>query len=141
VPLSAIRKRRCVSLNRFPAKRSRWSSSGDFLGYWLGEGLCRRPKRGPSRAISPTPLVAEKIAEAQAAKIPVDYESKLAPTREIADQKARNRARWSSIEGWLRQDRAAALKWIEANTRTEDDRRFFEGMKKWVVPEAGEAVP
>ena len=121
-------------------EESRWSSSGDFLGYWLGKDYAAAEAWAIASDL-PTPLVAEKIAEAQAAKIPVDYESKLAPTREIADQKARNRARWSSIEGWLRQDRAAALKWIEANTRTEDDRRFFEGMKKWVVPEPERPSP
>ena len=86
-------------------------------------------------------LVAEKIAEAQAAEIPVDYESKLTPTGEIADSKSRHRAQWSSVEGWLRQDRAAAVKWMEANIRTEDDRRFFDGMKKWVVPEPERPSP
>ena len=121
-------------------EEARLSDSGDYLGYWLRKDYAAAEAWAIGSEL-PTQLVAEKIAQAQTAKIPVDYASKLTPTLEIADPKLRHRAQWSPIEGWLRQDRAVAIKWMEANTRTEDDRRFFEGRKKGIVPEPEKPSP
>jgi hypothetical protein len=57
----------------------------------------------------------------------VDWEGKLNATLEIADDRARRRAQYQ-IRDWLTQDRPAALQWIGAHTRNEDDRKFFESM-------------
>ena len=133
-PREALRLTRSLS-----REEARLSDSGGYLGYWLRKDYAAAEAWAIGSEL-PIQLVAEKIAEAQAAKIPVDYESKLTPTWGIADSKFRHRAQWSSVEGWLRQDRAAALKWIEANTRTEDDRRFFEGRVR-DVPEPVRSSP
>jgi hypothetical protein len=113
--------------------RTRLWYAGLFLEYWLMKDFAAAEAWAIASDL-PTELVADSIARVTAPRTFVDYEPRLNATLEIADPRLKRRAQ-SALQNWLRHDRAAALKWMEANTKNADDRAFYAQMIRSVPEE------
>ncbi len=82
--------------------------------------------------------VAQAIVEARATMVkppPVDYLARVEAAQRLPDTKASRRQLGSDLPGWLNQDRAETLRWMSANARDEEERRFFESQIRRVPVE------
>lgn len=126
-PLKALRIARQLS-----REEERLHYSGSFLEYWLRKDFAAAEAWAVASDL-PTELVAQRIAKVTAPVPRIDYAAKMDATLDIADERERRRAQ-NAIQGWVQQDRAEALKWIDAHARTEAERTFFASLVRRTPP-------
>lgn len=124
---------KALQLTRQLSKETeRMRYAGLFLEYWLKKDFAVAQAWAMASDL-PAELVAAQLAKVTTPKAVVDYEPKLNATLAITDERLRRRAQ-SVVQNWLRQDRAEALRWIQANSKTDADEQFFARMIR-SVPE------